>query len=110
MPNRPKPRKRPWRDDRKPFGRRKNNNYDFYNSTRWRKKSRLFREKNPFCEQCERENRVVPAEVVDHVKGLQFLLDNGMDPYADEELESMCHKCHNVKSGKQAHWNKKKKK
>lgn len=105
MPNRPKKKNRPWRPpvNKTPFGRRLNNNYDFYNSTKWRKKSKSYRDKHPFCAECERNGIVGAAEVVDHKRGLQFLLDNGIDPFDDNELEGMCHHHHNVKSGKQAH-------
>lgn len=109
MPNRPKRKQRPWQRERIPFARRTNDNYDFYNSTKWRKKSKLYRDAHPFCEcdDCVENNLVKPAEVVDHTRGLQFLLDNGLDPFDDNELNSMSHLCHNKKSGKDAHKNKK---
>lgn len=102
MPNRPKKIRRPWRPERIPFGRRKDNSA-FYNDRKWRKVSRAYREANPFCAECERNGKVSAADVADHKKGLQYLLDNDMDPYDWEELEGLCHPCHNSKSGKQAH-------
>jgi hypothetical protein len=48
-------------------------------------------------------NRVRPAQVADHKRGLQFLLDNGLDPYDLKELQSMSHECHNKKSGRDSH-------
>ena len=31
------------------------------------------------------------------------MLDNNLDPYNDNELQSMAHQCHNRKSGRDAH-------
>lgn len=96
--------KRQWVPERIAFGRR-NDNSKFYNSRKWRKVSKEKRIKNPICEcdECKKLNRVLPAEVVDHVKGLKYLLDNGLDPYDEKELQSMNHACHNKKSGRDSH-------
>lgn len=105
MPNRPTPKKKPWQQPRVAFGRRNNNNYDFYNSSRWRKKSLSYRQKHTYCEcsECKELDRVRPAEVVNHNPQLQHLLDNNLDPFDDQYLESMAHRCHNKLSGRQAH-------
>lgn len=107
MPNRPNKIKRHWVADRVAFGRRKDNS-KFYNSRKWRKVSKLKRELNPLCEcdECEALGRVRTADVADHTRGLQYLLDNGLDPYDLKELKSMNHQCHNKKSGRDAHSNK----
>lgn len=102
MPNRPKKIKRPWKPERVPFGRRKDNSA-FYNARKWRKVSLAYREANPICAPCQEKGIIHAAEIVDHKKGLQYLLDHGMDPYSWDELEGMCHQAHNSKSGKQAH-------
>lgn len=103
MPNRPKKVNRPWQSPRKPFGRRAKSHYDFYNSTRWRKKSKRYRDKHPYCVHCEKEGIVSAADVVDHIQGLGYLLENSLDPYDDKELQGLCHHHHNRKSGRQAH-------
>ncbi|MEM9685350.1 MAG: HNH endonuclease [Bacteroidota bacterium] len=102
MPNKPKKRPRPWKPERKPFARERSF-YRFYNSSRWRKFSKSYRDKHPLCLICKKEGRVGPADVVDHIKGLGYLLDNGLDPYDEGECQSLCHPCHNKKSGRQAH-------
>ena len=104
MPNKPQNIKRPWTTERVAFGRR-NDNSKFYNSRKWRKVSKDYREANPLCEctECNRLGRVRSADVTDHKRGLQFLLDNGLDPYDLNELQSMSHSCHNKKSGRDAH-------
>jgi len=111
MPNKPERKKKPWQTDRVAFGRRNNNNHNFYNASRWRRVSIAYRSANPFCEcdKCVSAGLFKPAEVVDHTRGLQFLLDNGIDPYDWNELKSMTHACHNKKSGRSAHDNKLKK-
>ena len=46
------------------------------------------------------DKHTAPAHVCDHKRGLQFLLDNNIDPYNWDELQSGCHSCHNKKSGR----------
>lgn len=102
MPNKPKTKIKPWQEVRVPFGRRKDNS-SFYNGTKWRKTSIAFREANPFCVDCQNENKVGPSDVADHIRGLQYLIDNNIDPYDWKELQGLCNKHHNSKSGRQAH-------
>ena len=99
MPYKPEPKKRPWVPERVPFGRRKDNSW-FYNATKWRRKSKSYRSRNPLCEcdDCKKENLSKIAEVVDHIRGLDFLLENNLNPYDDDELQSMSKECHNKKS------------
>jgi len=98
MPNSPKKIKRPWKPERKPFKREKTN-YDFYNSSRWRKTSILYRDKNPLCEMdCKTNGIVTSAEMVDHI----IPIKNGGDLYNFNNLQSGCHKCHNKKSGRES--------
>ena len=104
MPNKPKPIKRQWVPERVAFGRRKDNS-KFYNSWKWRKKSKSYKTKHPFCEceDCIKNNVVKIANVVDNIKGLTFLLENNLNPFDDAELQSMSSECHNKKSGRDAH-------
>jgi len=98
MPNSPKKIKRPWAPDRKPF-QRGITNYKFYNSARWRKISRLFKEANPLCVKCMEEGRTVPSEFTDHVVRIQ----DGGDKFAYSNLQALCAFHHNQKSGKEGH-------
>jgi len=88
--------------ERKAFGRRKDNS-KFYNSYKWRKFATAFRLRNPFCKECDKRGEVGPAEVCDHIRGLDFLLDNKLNAMSDDECQSLCHKCHNSKSGRESH-------
>lgn len=99
MPNKPKTKKKPWQEDRVPFGRRSVNNYDFYNSTAWRKKSKRHKELNPFCVECEKEGVIAAVEFTDHI----IRIEDGGDKFSDENLQSLCGYHHNSKSGKEAH-------
>lgn len=77
-------------------------NYEFYNSTKWRKVSRAYRNANPTCASCEKQGRVGPADICDHRTTLRELQETGGNPYAWENLQSLCHRCHNSKSGKES--------
>lgn len=101
MPNKPKKINRPWVPERKAFGRRKDNS-KFYNGRPWRKFSKAFREKNPLCVKCEEEGRTTAAAVCDHIRGLDFLLENNINPIDEKECQSLCHPCHNSKSGRES--------
>ena len=107
MPNRPEPIKRAYKPESsyQAFSRPRDLSW-FYNARRWRKVAKHFKELNPFCYTCQAEGRIGAPQVTDHIKGLGFLLDNKLDPYAHKELQNQCHRCHNKKSGREAHKNK----
>ncbi|WP_420401359.1 HNH endonuclease [Flagellimonas sp.] len=98
MPYRPEKKKRPWRDDYKPF-QSVREDHSFYNSRKWRKTSTAYREKNPFCVKCQEEGRITQAEVTDHIVRIK----DGGEPYDERNLQALCKSCHNRKSGKEAH-------
>lgn len=104
MPSRPKKVNRPWKPERKPFERSKDNS-SFYNSTRWRKVARIHKEKNPFCVKCDAEGKVTAVQFTDHI----VRLEDGGEPYSDKNLQSLCEFHHNQKSGREAHGYKEKK-
>lgn len=104
MPKRPVNIKRPWVQERKPFGRDRDFS-KFYNARKWRNTAKAHKLKHPFCVDCEKEGIVAAVKVTDHVRGLGFLMDNGLDPYDYNELQSLCEKHHNIKSGKESHRN-----
>lgn len=100
MANTPNKINRPWKPKKIAFDRPIDFSW-FYNSWKWRKTSKTYRESNPICEcnRCIKEEFIRPAEVCDHIKGLKYLLDNNLDPYDWNELQSMSKECHNIKSG-----------
>jgi len=69
----------------------------FYNSRAWRKLSLAYRKEHPLCERCYRKGKIIPADVVDHIIPIR----QGHDPFDVNNLQSLCHKCHNSKSGHQ---------
>jgi 5-methylcytosine-specific restriction protein A len=100
MANSPKKVQRSWKPERIAFERPVDFSW-FYNQWKWKKVSKAYRLANPLCEcdECKKDEVILPAEVCDHVRGLKFLLDNGLNPYDWNELKSMSKKCHNKKSG-----------
>ena len=109
MPNLPTAKKKPWQEERVVQGRRLHDNSKFYNARKWRKVSKAYKSANPLCEcnECKVSGLVKEGHVADHIRGLQFLLDAGLDPYSSNELQTMNNSCHNKKSGRDAHKNKK---
>lgn len=78
---------------------------EIHSSNRWRKTSRLYREANPICEACLKaskegdQSRGKRAEIrlatsVDHIVPLFA----GGDPYDWDNLQSLCSRCHSLKS------------
>lgn len=112
MPYLPTVKKKPWQEERVVQGRRLNDNSKFYNARKWRKVSKAYMAANTLdlceCLDCKKKGLSKQAHVVDHIRGLQFLLNNNLDPYSFEELQAMNRSCHNKKSGREAHKNKKK--
>jgi 5-methylcytosine-specific restriction protein A len=108
MPIKPTPKKKPWQEERVVQGRRLHDNSKFYNARRWRKVSKAYKAANPLCEceECKVKGLVKEGNETDHIRGLQFLLDKGLDPYDWKELQTMNSSCHNKKSGRDAHKNK----
>lgn len=70
----------------------------FYNSFEWRACSRIFRAQNPLCENCYQKGRLSPAQVTDHV--IPMPQGEALDA---RNFMSLCHRCHNQKSGKEGH-------
>ena len=100
MANSPKKVQRSWRPTAVSFARPVDLSW-FYNQWKWKKVSKAYRNANPLCEcnECKASELVKPAQVCDHVKGLKYLLDNNLDAFDWNELQSMSKECHNKKSG-----------
>lgn len=69
----------------------------FYLSPAWRKFRNYYVSIHPFCELCEREGRLVPVDVVDHVVELK----DGGAPLSESNAMSLCNKCHGLKTAKE---------
>lgn len=102
MPSKPNKISRSWAPEREAFERPIDYSW-FYNQWKWKKLSKAYRLANPLCEcdSCRESEVVKPAEVCDHIKGLKYLLDNNLDPYNVNELQSMSKECHNKKSAQE---------
>ena len=92
--------KRSWKPERVAFERPVDLSW-FYNQWKWKKTSKAYRLAHPICEckDCQLNDIVKPAQVCDHIKGLAYLLDNNLNPFDWNELQSMSKECHNKKSG-----------
>lgn len=96
--------RRPWEPKasaHKPQEGRRRMNNAFYCSTGWIALRDWYRDQHPLCEECEKKGKVKVMDVVDHIKQIE----NGADPLAldSNNLQSLCHSCHNAKSGRERH-------
>lgn len=88
---------RSWVPQRKAFEREKSNQ-GFYNSWPWRKFAKRFKEKNPLCVECEKNNLVVAGTVVDHI----VPINAGGDKLEESNCQTLCESCHNRKSSNES--------
>ena len=70
---------------------------NIYHGYRWKKLRHAYAEKNPLCEHCLRYDILTPVAVVDHVHEIE----DGGEPYDYDNLQSLCHSCHNRKSAQE---------
>ena len=97
MPTIKKHTHRPWLPkENKPFEGYKHHNTAFYQSRQWRNLRALKLQMNPLCEECERQGRLVPAQMVDHI----IPINKGGEPLSMDNLQSLCNRCHSIKTAK----------
>ena len=94
MPSNPSRKQRPWLTGQNVASHDRKERNKFYQTTQWRKLRNMFIKENPLCVECEDI-----ARVVDHITPIS----DGGDALSWQNLQSMCHKCHNSKSGREAH-------
>lgn len=99
MPTVKKSQRPAWLPERKPHERRVKANTAIYNGKQWRNLAMRHKIANPICVHCEAKGIVSPVEVTDHI----LPINQGGQPYAWDNLQSLCNACHAVKSGKEAH-------
>lgn len=80
-------------------GRRRHANSAFYQSQRWRRVRAMYLREHPLCEECERQGVLRDARVVDHIRQI----NDGGAPYDFANMQALCDRCHNKKSGREAH-------
>ena len=64
-----------------------------YYTKQWKKISKLYRQSHPLCEECERNGRITPADLVDHIQAVS----DGGSMWDWDDLQSLCMACHNRK-------------
>lgn len=96
MPNVKRTVRRPWIPEHKAFEGFKHHNSEFYQSRTWRKARANKLQLSPLCEECLRHGRTTEATMVDHI----IPINKGGDPLALDNLQSLCHSCHSIKSAK----------
>lgn len=78
-------------------GRTNNNNYQIYNSSRWRKISIKGRKENPQCKKCNTLHVDYKALVRDHI----IPINQQGAIYDARNHQNLCkHPCHDIKSGR----------
>ena len=103
MPSKPTVKRKPWTEKRVQHQRVKDMRW-FYNSRKWRKFSRDYKNKNPFCVQCEADGIVKQSEVTDHIETYEVCPDGfDLDKLEEKYMQPLCKKCHDRKSGKEAY-------
>lgn len=98
MAQAPQKKHKPWNPERKQH-QRKVDNSKFYNSWTWRKFRRARLDEEPLCRECDSKGMVTEATVLDHI----VRIEDGGDKLTKENTQPLCAKCHNSKSGKEAH-------
>nr|DAO74578.1 MAG TPA: HNH endonuclease [Caudoviricetes sp.] len=99
MPTLKKTCRRPWQPKHDLQSGRRHSNTEFYRSTAWRKLRAVKLEQQPLCEECLKHGRHTPAQIVDHI----VPINEGGASLDLVNLQSLCHACHNRKSGRERH-------
>lgn len=92
MPTLPKARKNttPRRKTTESWG----GDTSFYAGAKWRKLRKWWVNRNPLCVECEKKGKVVGVQVVDHIVPIK----QGGAELSSDNLQSLCHSCHNRKT------------
>ena len=93
MPNVPKRKQRPWLQGQHQSSKQRLQRNKFYQSSSWRKLRAMFIKINPLCIECESV-----GNVVDHI----IPIKEGGEKLSWDNLQTMCNRCHNIKSGKES--------
>jgi 5-methylcytosine-specific restriction protein A len=94
MPSKPTRKQRPWLQGSHKSSKARVERNKIYGTAQWRKLRLIHIRQQPLCVECN-----APGQVVDHITPIRM----GGEPFDMANLQTMCHKCHNIKSGKEAH-------
>jgi 5-methylcytosine-specific restriction enzyme A len=75
----------------------KRGNEEFYQGKLWKATRRSYIAAHPLCEECQRKGVTTEGKVVDHVVPIK----QGGDLYKIQNLQTLCDRCHAIKSGKE---------
>lgn len=93
-----KQQSRPWTKRKRRSSEYGNSDSTFYNSTNWRKTSKMARMENPVCAICNKRY----SEMTDHIISINV----GGARLDGRNLLTMCNQCHNIKRGLESHTDK----
>ena len=91
--------KRPWIIKKQRGEEKRSADYEFYNSTRWRRFRQRFLRENPLCALCFNRGIIAEAAVADHIKPIRL----GGERLNAKNIQPLCKTCHAQKSGREAH-------
>lgn len=69
----------------------------FYSSSEWIRLRDYKKQCNPLCQHCLAQGKLTPVEVIDHVIEIK---DNFSLRLSFDNLESLCNRCHAIKTAK----------
>jgi 5-methylcytosine-specific restriction protein A len=67
---------------------------DFYSSARWTKCSVIHRAREPLCRRCRAQGMIRVADLTHHNPDRETLIAQGLNPFDDKYLESICSEHH----------------
>lgn len=85
-------------DKRKKYDKQRPSYHGWYSNKRWRVLRMHWLRCNPLCAICQQDDKLTPATVVDHIishKGNISMF------YDTTNLQSLCKRCHDVKTAKE---------
>lgn len=68
---------------------------NLYHTFRWTRLSASWRAQHPLCEECKRQGKITPAQVVDHITPWPICGEAGF--YDAANLQSLCEACNHAK-------------
>lgn len=101
----PPKKPRSWETQRPPQAGRNFVN-PWYHTTAWRKLRAAILRDNPYCVECRNNGITTLATLVDHIKPVATgttAKDKEHLMWSESNLQPLCNKCHNSKSGKEKH-------
>ena len=69
----------------------------FYGTTEWKRTRERYINAHPLCEHCESRGLIVPGNEVDHI----IEIEDGGEKFAENNLQTLCHRCHRRKTAEE---------